>query len=1264
MQQLKISPTVNKNLFSKHFIDEILPKHVDEWKEDKKIRDVYKKITSIYENEKDQLEKYNEYQLEDHFIKPIFEELGHCIEVQERDRKGKRPDYAFFQDADHRRSAIDKKEEKQLFYATAIAVGDAKEWAKPLDKKAIKGTSFEDQNPSFQIDTYLRNTDKNWGVLTNGECWRIYYRKTSYQLDSYFEINLADIIVKKDIELFKYFYFFFRKEAFVPDSVGKTFLDYAYEESINFAKTLGEGLKENVYKALKILAEGFFAHKENELEKNPNTLGEIHDNSLVFLYRLLFVLYAESRGLLDIFNQTYNKTFSLNSLKRTISEDLDNNNELYAWRKEYWSKLQRLFSLINEGSETHGIPREDLYIPPYNGGLFNDDKHLFLKDYAVGDNYLAKVIDLLSRSNGDHPGFIDYSTLDIRHLGSIYEGLLEYKIRIAEEDMVSVKKKGKEIWITQSDFKKGKIYDQCKQGELCLSTDKGERKATGSYYTPGYIVKYIVENTVAPLVESNIKEAKKNKQRLSDAILSVTVLDPAMGSGHFLVETVDFLSGPLLDAVNEDISNGLLPEGEYSTEWAKREIVSHCIYGVDLNYLAVELAKLSLWLKTIAKDKPLSFLDHRLKCGNSLIGTTLEDLPWHPSKKIKTTQMRFDIPAGFIKKLVDTVHSITEIGDDTLKEIRTKERIFGELKQTMEYDMIKVLADVRASIYFENDLDQKLYGSFTGDAFWSSKDEWKSRRKKGFVKKAEEIANIKHFFHWELEFPEIFFENGKLKKNPGFDVVIGNPPYGAEFDRCDREYISDNYQNSKNNKNSAMVFIDAAFDWMHTNSIFGMIVPKSLTFSQKWKTGRNLVLPGLISLVDASKAFEDVLLEQVVVIFSKKKSDLNNYHTSFFINEEVAFPVNIERNLCDITDTLLISIDKCEIEIFRKMLLSNLFLGEISKTSRGLPCQKHISDDGKIKVYRGDHISRYNLTESNEYVGEEVVKRSSNKVDFIRQPKVISQRIIAHVLRPVDHILLMATWDKEGILNVDTVENTIITDKNYSEGFVTVLLNSSLISWYAYRFIFNKAIRTMDFDNYYVSKIPTCCIRFTTPLEQRTALLGEGKQLYEKYLKNEDFTPISDFIEMRMPKDKNEDFIIEKQENDVIHDFLSYLSEQIIDMNTCRNKEIGNFLSWIEREIGTKIAELTNKSKLENYYSLEFDEFLGILKKNKEKISAYLPNRELQENLKREFEKSLSVMLPVNSKINATDCLIDKIVYKLYGLKDGDITSIEENLRS
>ncbi|GAG66689.1 unnamed protein product, partial [marine sediment metagenome] len=204
------------------------------------------------------------------------------------------------------------------YFGNAIAVGEIKRWGRPLDRKLKDETDpFEVYAPSLQMERYLWFTEVKWGILTNGRFWRIYERGTSNKLDIYYEVDLINILENDDLEAFKYFYLFFRKDAF-PD-----FLNKVYEESVDYAKAVGEDLKNNVYKAIRILANGFLKTTGNNL--TIDNLQEIHGNSLIFLYRLLFILYAESRRLLPLQNSIYRDSYSFYSIKNEISKKIDRN---------------------------------------------------------------------------------------------------------------------------------------------------------------------------------------------------------------------------------------------------------------------------------------------------------------------------------------------------------------------------------------------------------------------------------------------------------------------------------------------------------------------------------------------------------------------------------------------------------------------------------------------------------------------------------------------------------------------------------------------------------------------------------------------------------------------------------------------------------------------------------------------------------------------------------------------------------------------------
>ena len=1261
----------NKGLFSNHYLENQLLM-LDEWKEPNNIEEVFSKIKALYQNKQSLFPNANESQLREEFLNPVLKYLGHYYQVEGKtEGASKFPDYGLFSDEKSADDAV-KYQGTEDFYKKAIAICEAKAWEIKLDERDPKNIEPNKRTPNRQIDDYLRWSEKKWGILTNGRFWRLYYRENSYR-NYFYQVDLAEIIEKDDIEAFRYFYLFFRKDVFDVDVNNVCFLDRVYQGSVDYAKDIGKNLEENVYKAMKILAEGFINRGESKLTKTEEDLKIIQENTMEFLYRLLFIFFAEAEGLLDISKKTpasknYAEHYSLDSLKKKIKNRIKSGEDIPVYIDSYYNQLQTLFNFIDKGTEVSNIPKEKLYIPSYNGGLFDTEKNKFLSENKIGDYYLAKAIDLLASTEGKKPeekGFIDYSSLDIRHLGSIYEGLLEYKLRLATEPMVAVKEKGKEKWIPESEFKGKKSIVRVDANEIYLATDKGERKATGSYYTPEYIVKYIVENTLTPIVNEKMDNAIKNNERCSDAILSINVLDPAMGSGHFLVEAVDFLGHHLGDAINKDIERGLINEGEYPDDWLRREIVSHCIYGVDLNPMAVELAKVSLWLKTISKDKPLSFLDHRLKCGNSLIGCNLTDLPWYPELKKKKTirkERRLDIPEGFIKKIVRTIKQLSEISDETLDDIKKKETIFNEFKNTMEYDMIKTLGDVRTSIYFGNKIDRKTYGDYTGQAFWSTKDEWKWRRNRWFARDARRAAENKSFFHWELEFPEIFFEEGKIKENPGFDAVVGNPPYGAEIKDYEKDFID--LQFDATTSDSAAYFLELS--QRLSNKYYGMIVPKSIAFYTGWKSIRKIVLErnSVTHLLDVGIAFEDVNYEEIVLIVSKRQMETSKaiIHQAIplkrpNIHKEIISDGGVSLELMKIADALIFrGIANNEEGIIWKLKRVSCPLENLRKeVYRGI----YISDSDKATLPPGKYMFVNKVPDVQRYFIERIweIDINQNRKWVEKAKKIMVSRIFLKVLRGSR---LVGFYDPGELLTTEKLVNiTLRPESGYEPPFIVALINSPLISFYIQRILFSKTTETSRvMDDPYTKVFPIRRISFTTPKEEREKFIADLKQKYQ----DEKFDEILKTVEEYLPKDKEGNFITEKEKSDVVHDFLAFLAEQMIEMNKQKQTEVKGFMEWLEREIGTEINDLSNKTVIKEYYKNNFDKLIEVLKKNKKKIPINLSNREFQMNFEKEFNKSRAKLNPLMKKIESTDNLIDQIVYKLYGLMDEEIKVVEESL--
>jgi hypothetical protein len=249
-------------------------------------------------------------------------------------------------------------------------------------------------------------------------------------------------------------------------------------------------------------------------------------------------------------------------------------------------------------------------------------------------------------------------------------------------------------------------------------------------------------------------------------------------------------------------------------------------------------------------------------------------------------------------------------------------------------------------------------------------------------------------------------------------------------------------------------------------------VPKSLLYSEAWQALAFKLIPNTSNLVDVETAFQNVLLEQAVFVFSKSKSYKSYWGHKFFKDEFVKktrISVNsvytFEAWICDITQE--------EIEIGQKIRKSGILLGQISKTMRGLPLQKQLRDNGNIRVIGGKNIIRYGLDGLKGFILDEELDVSNKKISTLLNPKIITQNIVAHIQNPFPHIKIISMPDIKGeILSVDTVVNTILTDNIVDIRLITALFNSTLINWYLYKFVFCSAIRTMHFDNYYINKIP------------------------------------------------------------------------------------------------------------------------------------------------------------------------------------------------
>ncbi len=1256
------NPIENRALFSDYYLQSLIMEQ-PQWTDTPDMESVCAQITALYNAVKANAEKWNEAQTEREFIQPVLELLGHAFEVQpslQTSLGTKRPDYAFFGSNDALNDAQAHLNTNQLF-KTAFAIGDAKAWSRDLDRKAKgKGDPFDNANPSYQIDFYLRQTDKLWGILTNGRQWRLYHRQTSYRLDSFYQVDLSVILSEapvilseaknlsqpavilseaKDLDAFRYFYCLFRRNAFLPDATGQCFLDAVLAGSQQHTVGVSADLKERVYEALRLLIGGFLDYQRNGFDRENPPLDAIHTNCLILLYRILFILYAESRGLLPVENPGYAAHYSLASLATEIHERLDGGGLIISAMSDYWARLRGLFGLINDGWR-------DL-IPQYNGGLFQPARHPFLEKYDLGNDVLARAVELLTRTEKGER--IVYRDLEVRHLGSIYEGLLEYKPKLATEDMVIVsRKQGETVEPKAKGTNRAPDYPA---GAVYLLTDKGERKATGSYYTPDYIVRYIVENTLAPLC----------KGKSVDEILALKILDPATGSGHFLVGVVDYLAEEL---VTHPEAPTLADDSDREIAHWRRRVVESCVYGVDVNMMAVELAKLSLWLHTVARGEPLSFLDHHIRCGNSLIGGEIRDLAHLPQPTKSRRQeeaAQMEIPMEFpftttVARAIGHYQLIEAMGSRTADDIHAKEHELDIAQQMLRYH--KGVANLWTSVYFGNDVSRAEYHA--------ALDTLRSNTPAAIeampcYQRAQGSAAQKRFFHWEIEFPEVFRDKyGRELENPGFDAVIGNPPYGAYLDELDKRFIKMNLPTMDNVSDSFVAFIERGILNLAKRSRIGLIIPSGWLTARMYRSLREWLfsvctIEYIVHL--PYDVFPEAYIDTIIFISQKSSFGLGQVRIKRYGIRESAEELASKAQDYDEVDPsiwrddphyrFLTLLSPSIISIQNKVREFGIKAESFLEVARGMtPFTQAREGCKEFRTGFWGTVGRYELLpEKIERVATGSLKECPPEF-FFTEKRLIIRRIISRQHR------IHATYvDTHFAINKSYL---LATGKSSSISlfYLLTLINSKLFSQI---FIWSSEVAKRDdfpqLDIATVRELPIRRINFTTPTDERERLREKGITLYDHCLSKGDTNCVLGFVKGHLNA--------EPERSDVVHDLLAFLAEKIIKMHKAKGEEIRGFLRWLEREIDAEIESLKNKTALQKYYDLTLNEVIGVLKQNHRALGVDPSGRGFQERLEREFSASVVKIHPLLSRIQRTDALIDLVVYQFYGLTAEEIAVVE-----
>ena len=752
----------------------------------------------------------NEASTEMELIRPLFDLLGwnHYLPQQGSDQNQDIPDHLLFGDACSKDNAASKPAAAR--YPDALAVAESKRFNLPLDAREGKQTG----SPHGQILRYLATADINsdgrirWGILTNGRIWRLYDRRALPRASGYYEVDLKTALQASDgAHALRAFRLLFGRPAFSPQHGALTsFLEDAIAEGRRYEEQVASDLSGTVFdKVYPALVRALANKSGAELE-------DVRQAALIFLYRLLFLLYAEDRDLLPVNDSRYDDY----GLRKSVRDDIDNRiaagDAFSTVAANYYNHITTLCRQVDAGDASIGLP-------PYNGGLFAQQAAPMLEQVSLSDHVLAPIIHNLSRTRGESGRrFVNYRDMTVQQLGSIYERLLEREpVRTPE-------------------------------GEIVVRPNSYARKDSGSFYTPQPLVDLIVERTLTPLLEERKaafhakaaalqSDTRAKADRIADlrpldpaaAALDLKVLDPAMGSGHFLVTAVDFLSdaiadlveyaptaapwledaytSPLLDRIaairadilaRADAANWVIDRPQLTDQAIiRRMVLKRCIYGVDKNPLTVELAKVSLWLHSFTVGAPLSFLDHHLRCGDSLIGLRVRDAARELSRLGGFTSAS---AIQAVENAAAGMQRIEEMSDADISEVEESAALFREVEKTTAdlRGLLNTLCGVnwlaagmkkKQRSEFEAPLqaiivsqEEKAFsllsnGPDSVDAadpvrqhtLWSEFTEiWHS---------AKEIADRESFLHWEAAFPGVWHRWQDDHPSGGFDAIIGNPPW-------------------------------------------------------------------------------------------------------------------------------------------------------------------------------------------------------------------------------------------------------------------------------------------------------------------------------------------------------------------------------------------------------------------------------------------------------------------------------------------------------
>ncbi|MGA2851843.1 MAG: DNA methyltransferase [Terracidiphilus sp.] len=746
-------------------------------------------------------------------------------------------------------------------------------------------------SPQAKFERLLRQTRVSIGLLFNGRQIRLVYAPEK-ELSGYITFNLAEMVKVAGRPIFAAFHMLLSFERLY--SVGeRERLPAILENSRKYQNVVSTQLASQVLEALYELLRGFQAADDQAqrallrdvLAKDPD---HVYRGLLTTLLRMVFVLYAEDRGLLST-DPVFANYYSITGLYERLRIDDGRYPDTMDQRYGAWAQLLTLFRLIYRGG-SHAA----LKIPAREGYLFDPDRYLFLEGRIaandgvsiprVPDGVLFRVLSKLMLLDGER---ISYRTLAVEQIGSVYEAIMGFELHVASGPSIAIKAakkhgapttinldallatpaKDRVKWFGDETDQKltGKAVDLLKSAatinDLMTALEKkiasavtpgivakgamifqpsNERRRSGSHYTPSSLTGPIVEAALAPV----LKQLGDNPTPAQ--ILNLKVCDPAMGSGAFLVEACRQLGDALSRAWNAHNERPILPPDEDEELHAQRQIAQRCLYGVDKNPMATDLAKLSLWLATLAKDHPFTFLDHALRSGDSLVGLSRKQI----------TAFHWDKADAQQSFLEDTVRKrLKKIGEYRQRILDARDLIpYAQLEQHLEavdedLGWLRRIGDTAIAAFFSAERPKAREAVREGLRDLTEKTVRSVIDLESNAKIEEAVAKLYagpkgiRPFHWELEFPEVFRLDESGEPQCGFDVIVGNPPFAgkntliAGTQDAYPDWLKAIHEESHGNADLVAHFFRRSFNLLRKEGCFGLIATNTIGQGDTRSTG-------------------------------------------------------------------------------------------------------------------------------------------------------------------------------------------------------------------------------------------------------------------------------------------------------------------------------------------------------------------------------------------------------------------------------------------